>query len=338
MSDRESAGLERETSFPRVKSMRGRSQNATDDEEDDEERPLLDEERRSQHLSSSPRPPSPQPEVIGFGEDDAENPRAWSRRKKLTNVGLIALMAILSPLASAMFTPGIKQIAHDLDTDEKNVIATTTGFVVMLGLGPLVLAPFSETFGRRNVYLWCFASFTLLQIPTALAPNVQTLIILRTIAGFFGSESLFLSLSLSPSVCVCLMESRVSNHLPTLFAHVCISSGVGIANGGGTISDMYLPSQRAGVFGWYLLGPLLGPTLGPLFGGIVVSHLNWRWLYGILTIVCLINTTLGYVSFFPFCFGLPANCFCPEKQRLPYRDIILSVEYAAMRSSNHGFA
>jgi MFS family permease len=36
---------------------------------------------------------------------------------------------------------------------------------------------------------------------------------------------------------------------------------VGIANGGGTISDMFVPSSRARVFGWYLLGPLLGPTL-----------------------------------------------------------------------------
>ena len=36
------------------------------------------------------------------------------------------------------------------------------------------------------------------------------------------------------------------------------STGVGIANGGGTISDMFEADERAGVFGWYLLGPLLG--------------------------------------------------------------------------------
>ncbi|KIW35053.1 uncharacterized protein PV07_01779 [Cladophialophora immunda] len=69
---------------------------------------------------------------------------------------------------------------------------------------------------------------------------------------------------------------------------------VGIANGGGTISDMYDPSERAGIFGWYLLGPLLGPTLGPLFGGVIVSRLGWRWIYWFLTIVCAINTAIGY--------------------------------------------
>ena len=79
-----------------------------------------------------------------------------------------------------------------------------------------------------------------------------------------------------------------------VFKLLTINTGVGIANGGGTISDMYEPSQRASIFGWYLLGPLLGPTLGPLFGGVVVTRLNWRWLYWIMTMVCALNTTIGY--------------------------------------------
>lgn len=131
-----------------------------------------------------------------------------------------------------MFTPGIEQIADDLDTTTNTVVATTTGFVTMLGVGPLILAPLSETFGRRKLYIICFTIFSLLQIPSALSPNIACLIAMRTLSGFFGS--------------------------------------VGIANGGGTISDMFFPNERAGIFGWYLLGPLLGPTLGPLFGGITV--------------------------------------------------------------------
>jgi multidrug resistance protein len=155
-----------------------------------------------------------------------------------------------------MFTPGIDEIAKDLDCSTTAVIGTTTGFVVMLGIGPLLLAPLSETFGRRAIYLVCFSIFTLLQIPAALAPNIGFLIFVRCVAGFFGS--------------------------------------VGIANGGGTISDMFVPSERAGVFGWYLLGPLLGPTLGPLFGGIIVQRLGWRWIFWVVTIVCFVNTTAGY--------------------------------------------
>jgi MFS family permease len=136
-------------------------------------------------------------QLIEFHKEDRENPRTWSRKEKLTNVGIIALMALMSPLASSMFTPGIAQIAEDLETDTTSVIATTTGFVVMLGIGPLILAPLSETFGRRGLYIWCYSIFALLQIPTALSPNVGLLITARTLAGFFGSTSGSGSLSLS---------------------------------------------------------------------------------------------------------------------------------------------
>ena len=90
-----------------------------------------------------------------------------------------------------MFTPGIGEIAEDLNTTPDVVVGATTGFVVFLGLGPLFLAPLSETFGRRSLYLICFSIFAVLQIPTALSPNVGALIGVRTISGFFGSKCLY---------------------------------------------------------------------------------------------------------------------------------------------------
>lgn len=212
----------------------------------DEESPLLarisEDEEISRHR-------------LDFAESDERNPRAWPRSKKLLTVGIIASMSILSPLASSAFMPGIHQIAESLHVDQEQVVATSTGYVIMLGLGPLLIAPLSETLGRRVVYNFCFGVFTLLQIPAALAPNIAVLIIVRTLAGFFGS--------------------------------------VGIANGGGTINDMFPPSERASIYGWYLLGPMLGPVLGPILGGLIVQRLGWRWIYWVLTIICSCNTLIG---------------------------------------------
>jgi MFS family permease len=129
-------------------------------------------------------------QLIEFSEKDKENPKRWSRFRKFTNVAIISLMAIMSPLASSMFTPGIGQIAEDLQTLPETVIGATTGFVVFLGIGPLILAPLSETFGRRRLYIVCFSTFALLQIPTALSPNIATMITIRTLSGFFGSKLL----------------------------------------------------------------------------------------------------------------------------------------------------
>ena len=149
--------------------------------ENDEERPLL---RPDGDVDSHY---SQETQQLQFGPDDEENPKAWRPRKKLINVGIISLMAILTPLASSMFTPGISQIADDLGTNEQMVIATTTGFVITSGLGPLIWAPLSEDFGRRVLYISCFAVFTVLQVASALSPNINALIAMRTISGFFGS-------------------------------------------------------------------------------------------------------------------------------------------------------
>ncbi|KAK5560065.1 hypothetical protein LTR46_001815 [Exophiala xenobiotica] len=141
--------------------------------QNDEERPLLrsddDPEVDSQYSRTTQK--------VQFDDDDEENPRAWSGRKKIVNVAIIALMAILSPLASSMFTPGISQIAKDLNTSEQSVIATTTGFVIMLGFGPLSMAPLSETFGRRNYVLLMWAG-VMLVIITIFVPETLDLKIL----------------------------------------------------------------------------------------------------------------------------------------------------------------
>lgn len=212
----------------------------------DEESPLLDHSSEDRNHADH---------HLDFAPDDARNPRAWTRKKRLFNVSIIAAMSILSPLASSVYNPAIKNIALSLHTTEEKVIATNTGYIVLLGLGPLIIAPVSETLGRRVVYIVCFSVFTLLQIPTALAPNIATLITVRTLSGFFGS--------------------------------------VGIANGGGTINDMFPPSGRAGIYGWYLLGPLLGPVLGPILGGVIAQRLGWRWIYWVILIICSVNTLIG---------------------------------------------
>ena len=153
--------------------------------DNDEERPLLHPDRDFDVASTR----STETQQLQFSPDDEENPKAWGPRKKLINVGIISLMAILTPLASSMFTPGISQIAEDLGTDEQKVIATTTGFVITSGLGPLLWAPLSEDFGRRTLYISCFAVFTALQVASALSPNIDALIAIRTLSGFFGSLS-----------------------------------------------------------------------------------------------------------------------------------------------------
>ena len=98
--------------------MSGNGTNTKPDQQNGGERePLL---RRNSQLDSLEGGDGR--ELIQFGEEDKGNPRSWTYRDKLTNIGVIAIMAILSPLASSMFTPGISQIAEGLDTTTDKVI------------------------------------------------------------------------------------------------------------------------------------------------------------------------------------------------------------------------
>jgi multidrug resistance protein len=195
-------------------------------------------------------------EVLEFGNDDHENPRQFPKHRKYIQVLVVFIIGLICPMASSMLAPAIDDIGQDLGQAENIIVLGQTGFVCMLGIGPLFLAPMSETFGRRPVFLLNLTIFTLLQIPTALAPNVATFIAFRTLAGLFGS--------------------------------------VGVANGGGTISDLFETHERATVLGFYLMGPLLGTTLGPFAAGLIVANLHWRWIFWIMLMFSAVVTIGAY--------------------------------------------
>ena len=109
---------------------------------------------------------------------------------------------------------------EDFQTSQTLAAFSVSVFLLGFGSGPLILAPLSETFGRKPIYIVGFTIFTLTQIPCALSKSISMLIGFRFLQGFFGSAS--------------------------------------IANGGGTISDMYDALERTRVVGWYILGPLTG--------------------------------------------------------------------------------
>lgn len=50
----------------------------------DEQSPLLQHEREQD---------GEEPQTIDFSKEDEDNPKAWSRSKKLTNIAVVAMMA-----------------------------------------------------------------------------------------------------------------------------------------------------------------------------------------------------------------------------------------------------
>jgi MFS family permease len=70
-----------------------------------------------------------------------------------------------------MARPGLQR---DFGVSTPVAILGISLFVVGLGVGPLLLGPLSEFFGRRHIYWISFAFFVLLNFPVAFAPNIGT--------------------------------------------------------------------------------------------------------------------------------------------------------------------
>lgn len=70
------------------------------------------------------------------------------------------------------------------------VILGLSLFVAGLGIGPMVLAPLSEFYGRRPIYIISLFIYLLFLIPCAVAKNIQTMLVARFLTGVAGSAFL----------------------------------------------------------------------------------------------------------------------------------------------------
>ncbi|EGY18659.1 caffeine resistance protein [Verticillium dahliae VdLs.17] len=102
------------------------------------------------------------------------------------------------------------------------------------------MAPLSETFGRRPMYVGGLTAFLGLIPVAALATDITTILIARFLGAVAGS--------------------------------------VMLSNTGGSIADITAPKYLPLALSVISFGPLNGPVLGPMLGGFVVEAWGWRWL------------------------------------------------------------
>jgi hypothetical protein len=135
-------------------------------------------------------PPEPEdPNIVDWdGPDDPANPMNFSTRFKALNVGIISALTFITPLASSMFAPGVPQLMAEFNSDSL-LLADFVVSVYVLGfaIGPLVLAPASELYGRAIIYHICNIGFIIFTVACAVSSDLSMLIAFRFFQGCFGS-------------------------------------------------------------------------------------------------------------------------------------------------------
>ncbi|KAG7067560.1 SPX domain-containing protein [Colletotrichum scovillei] len=186
------------------------------------------------------------------------DPVLWSSKKKWTHVLVVAFITCVTPLASAVYTPALDQVIGDFNIEDNPTLAdlTVSAYVLGFSAGPLLLAPLSETFGKKPVYQVCNVVLLACNLACMVAPSAEWLIVFRFLAGCAGA---------SP-----------------------------ITQGTGTATDVMTKEKRARAMSVMAFGSVCSPAVGSALGGAIAQAWGWRGCFGFLAVMGLISTLLTY--------------------------------------------
>jgi len=110
--------------------------------------------------------------------------------------------------------------------------------MLSMSIFPLWWSSFSETAGRRTVYIASFSLLVVWQILAAVSSSITMFIIFRVLSG--GAAAAVQAV------------------------------------GAGTVADVWEVRERGRAMGFFYIGPLCGPLLSPVIGGALTEGLGWR--------------------------------------------------------------
>jgi multidrug resistance protein len=161
--------------------------------------------------------------------------------------------------ASSVFAPAITDMMQDLTENDVYLSAfVVSSYVLGYAVGPLVVGPLSEIYGRVWLYHICNLLFVGFTCGCAVSHNLRVLAFMRFFAGWGGS-SVF---TLGPA----------------------------------SIADMILPERRGPLLAVIGIMYNLGPAISPVVGSYVNDWRNWRWVFGITALMGAVGTLAGFVG------------------------------------------
>ncbi|KAF4512074.1 hypothetical protein G6O67_001256 [Ophiocordyceps sinensis] len=179
----------------------------------------------------------------GHGED----PQSWPLWYRCWCIAVVSLCSWVATMYSTSYNASAPGLVDEFGASTTLVTLGLTTYLLGLAAGSLVVAPLSELYGRRVVYLVCLAAWALLIVPCALARSLTVIIVVRFIGACFGA--------------------------------------VMISNAPGSVVDVSHPDYLARTMSLFAVAPFNGPVTGPIIGGFVFQYMGWRWATWIVLVL-----------------------------------------------------
>src|SRR5690554_1872208 len=185
---------------------------------------------------------------------------------------LLAAAVALGPMATDMYLPALPQIGSDFGAGTDQVQLTLSLYVVGFAIAQLICGPLADRFGRKPVMIGGMVLFAVASIGCALASNIESLQMFRVFQALGGSSG------------------------PLL--------------GRAIVRDVYQPRDAAKILA--MLGGMmaLAPAIAPTFGGLIVAHMDWHWIFTVMAGYALIMIAI-------IAIGIPEPL--SQNNRQPFR-------------------
>lgn len=181
-----------------------------------------------------------------------------SKRQNFFLVLILGVLYTITPISIDMYLPAFPQIAGDFHAQISTVALSVSTYFLGFSVGQIVYGPLLDRFGRKKPMYVGLTLYIIATIGCAASGNISALLILRFIQAVGG----------------------------------CVAAVAAMA----MVRDFFPPDESARIISLLILILGVSPLLAPTIGGVIVSYLNWRWVFILLAIIVLI--VLLVVAFF----------------------------------------
>ncbi|KAM5347493.1 hypothetical protein ACJ41O_010498 [Fusarium nematophilum] len=146
---------------------------------------------------------------------DELDPKVWKSSRKWRQVAIISLLALATPLASAVYTPALDEISRDLQVTQPSLLhLSVSAYILGFAAGPLLVSPISGLSGRLPIFRIGSTFLALLNLMCVFSSSINVLIVLRFLAGVAGSTPM----ALGPATVVDLFHKEERGKALSLMA------------------------------------------------------------------------------------------------------------------------